>query len=229
MIQADISKSHRNEHPDAMTKFRNDHLSQSTRRATCVIRLVYCSLFALFLAIPRPGTAAGSADNNIDLTGLADSTMGVSQLTADGVQCGLEVQQIGETAHRAVTNAGIAVRDDSTNRMTVSAVTTRVGPDQCASAVLLGVYAKESFFSATVGWVQTGYVVLWQRSLMVATPIGQHAAAVIDATRRLSDQMLADWRAHNPPPAVAGRETLQPGNAKQEVTEATPAAPKATP
>jgi hypothetical protein len=209
-----------------MTKCRNDHHSQSARRATCLIRLAYCSLFALFLAMPRPAAAAQAADNNIDLTGLADSTVGVSQLTADGVQCGLEAQQIGETTHRAVTNAGIAVRDDSTNRMTISAVTTRVGPEQCASAVLLGVYAKESFFSATVGWVQSGYVVLWQRSLMVATPIGQHAAAVIDATRRLSDQMLADWRSRNPPPAVAG---LQPGNANRVVTEATPAPPKATP
>jgi len=209
-----------------MTKFRNDHHSQSARQAICLIRLVYCSFFALFLAMPRPADAAQAADNNIDLTGLADSTVGVSQLTADGVQCGLEAQQIGETAHRAVTNAGIAVRDDSTNRMTISAVTTRVGPEQCASAVLLGVYAKESFFSATVGWVQSGYVVLWQRSLMVATPIGQHAAAVIDATRRLSDQMLADWRSRNPPPAVAG---LQPGNANRVVTEATPAPPKATP
>ncbi len=167
------------------------------KRATAVVR---CCLVALFAGAAH--AAVPASDNLADLTGLADATVGVSQLTADGVQCGLELSQIGEAARQAVSNAGIAPRDDGLNRVTVSAVTTRVGSDQCATAILLGVYSKQSFFSAAAGWVQSGYVVLWQRSLMVAGPIGQHAAAVIGATRRLGDQLLADWRAKNPAPGI---------------------------
>lgn len=155
----------------------------------------------LLLAAP---CAANAADDTADLTGLSDAALGVSQLTADGVHCGLDLERIGGAARRAFTDAGFSVHDDAQNRMTISAVTTRVGPDQCASAVMLGVYAKESFFSNITGWVQSGYVVLWQRSVMVATPIGAHGTAVLDATRRLSDQLLADWRSRNATPPGAG-------------------------
>jgi hypothetical protein len=183
----------------------------------------------LLAGLPRSGMAAEAADSALNLTGLSDATMGVSQLTAAGVQCGLELGRIGEVAHQAVADAGIAVRDDSTNRVTISAVTTRVGPDQCATAVLLGVYARESFFNLSAGWVQSGYVVLWQRSMIVATPVGQHAAAVIDATRRLSEQMLVDWRARNPPPASAAHsDNGRAGNNSLVATQAAPGATKAT-
>jgi len=171
------------------------------------VRIACCCLLML-AGIEHAGAAAPGPDSVADLTGLADATVGVSQVTADGVQCGLQLKQIGEAARQVVSDGGIALRDDTLNRVTISAVTARVGADQCATAVLLGVYAKQSFFSAAAGWVQSGYVVLWQRSLMVATPIGQHAAAVIGATRRLSDQLLADWRAKNPAPVTAARSAV---------------------
>jgi hypothetical protein len=223
-----------------MIQPRTDHTDQTVRPGAG-LRWILCGLLLLMMApllgMPRFAMAAGAAQGTADLTGLADTTMGVSQLTADGVQCGLNLTNIGATAHQLVTDAGIAVRDDSTNRMTISAVTTRVGSDQCASAVLLGVYAKESFFSASAGWVQSGYVVLWQRSVMVATPISLHAAAVVDAARRLTDQMLIDWRTHNPPPgaAAAHSEMARPTGSQvatqtptQVPTQVPPAAPKVT-
>ena len=168
------------------------------------------SCLLILLAGSGRGIAA-TPDSVADLTGLADATVGISQLTADGVQCGLDLSQIGGAARQAVSDAGIALRDEALNRVTISAVSARVGPDQCATALLLGVYAKQSFFSAAAGWVQSGYVVLWQRSLMVATPIGQHAAAVLAGTRRLSDQLVADWRAKNLPPVTAAARQTQPG------------------
>lgn len=208
-----------------MNDSRADHTCHPARPATVAARVLWCCLLSLLLAgMPRLGVAAEAVDSLVNLTGLSDATMGVSQLTADGVQCGLDLGRIGEVSHQAVANAGIAVRDDSTNRMTISAVTTRVGPDQCATAVLLGVYAKESFFNLSAGWVQSGYVVLWQRSMIVATPVGQHAAAVIDATRRLSGQMLVDWRAQNPLPApgAAHSDNGRAGNGSQVATGAAP-------
>jgi hypothetical protein len=224
-------KSPVNEHSHAMNKSRADHTRQPARPASFAAKMLWCGLLSLLLAgLPRPGVAAEAADSAVTLTGLSDATMGVSQLTADGVQCGLELGRIGEVAHQAVADAGIAVRDDSTNRMTISAVTTRVGPDQCATAVLLGVYAKESFFSLSAGWIQSGYVVLWQRSMIVATPVGQHAAAVIDATRRLSEQMLVDWRARNPPPpsAAAHGDNDRAGAGSRVATQAVPGTARTT-
>jgi hypothetical protein len=170
--------------------------------------LAVCCLLMLLAGSGR--AIAAAPDSVADLTGLADATVGISQLTADGVQCGLDLSQIGAAARQSVSDAGITLRDEALNRVTISAVTARVGPDQCATALLLGVYAKQSFFSAAAGWVQSGYVVLWQRSLMVATPIGQHAAAVLAGTRRLSDQLLADWRAKNPAPVTAATRLTQP-------------------
>jgi hypothetical protein len=162
-------------------------------------------LLALLLAgITRPATAAEPADTTLDLKGVADATLGVSQLTADGVQCGLDLGQLAGAARQLVVNAGIGLREDAGNRMTISAVTVRVGTDQCATAAMLGVYTRESFFNSAAGWVQSGYVVVWQRSLMVTTPIGQHGAAVVGATRRLTEQMLADWRTENSPGSAQG-------------------------
>ncbi len=216
-----IKSAHRNARQSTWPTAR---MAQPTWRWTPILLLM------LLAATPRPSVAAEPADTTANLTGLADTTLGVSQVTPAGVQCGLQLDAIGTAAHRAVADAGIIVRDDSTNRATISAVTTRVGADQCATAVMLGVYAKESFFSASAGWIQSGYVVLWQRSMIVATPVGLHAAAVIDATRRLSDQMLTDWRARNPTPApgAAHSDNGRAGNSSLMATQTAPGTPKAT-
>src|SRR5665213_1419285 len=143
-----------NEHSHAMIDSRPTLTYQPARPRAVAARVLSCCLLGLLLAgAPRSGMAAEAADSALNLTGLSDATMGVSQLTAAGVQCGLELGRIGEVAHQAVADAGIAVRDDSTNRVTISAVTTRVGPDQCATAVLLGVYARESFFNLSADWI----------------------------------------------------------------------------
>ena len=216
-----------------MTKSANQHARQPTPPAAQMAqpwRWTAIFLLVLLAGAPRPSAAAEAADSAANLTGLADAAVGVSQLTPAGVQCGLQLDGIGTSAHRAVADAGIAVRDDSINRLTISAITTRVGADQCATAVMLGVYAKESFFSVSAGWLQSGYVVLWQRSMIVATPVGLHAAAVIDATRRLSDQMLTDWRARNPKPApgAAHSDNGRAGNSSLMATQTAPGTPKAT-
>jgi hypothetical protein len=194
-----------------------------------VARLSCCAAL-LSLGILRAGVAAEAPKGLADLSGFADATLGVSQITADGVQCGLQPEGIGDAAHHVIVGSGIALHNGADNRLTLSAVTTRVGPDQCATAVLLGAYAKESFFSVEAGWVQSGYVVLWQRSVIVATPIGQHAAAVIDAARRLSDQMLVDWRAQNTPPGRTAAQSdsirMVPGG--QVAAETAPKSSKAT-
>ena len=164
--------------------------------------------------------AGGSGDpiltlSEISLSGMTEATLGVSQLTADGIACGLDLAQIGEATHHILADAGLGLHDAADDRITVSAISARVGPDQCATAVMLGAYAKESFFSRAAGWVQSGYVVMWQRSAMVATPIGEHASRVLDATRRVAREMLADWQAQNRTPMAANPDNrnLSAGNA----------------
>lgn len=204
-------------------------LSVPRHAPIALLRAVACAI-VLSLGALRPGFAADAPSGVANLTGFADATLGVSQLTADGAQCGLQLDRVGEAAHRLIADSGIQLRDDADNRVTISAITTRVGPTDCATAVMLGVYAKESFFSATAGWVQSGYVVLWQRSLMVATPIGQHAASVIDAARQLSHQMLLDWRAQNPLPATSSMHPTTPSSAdtNRVAAQMAPPADKAT-
>ena len=187
---------------------------------SCGVPVLSACVCAL-LALPAGAAPAASPqEGSITLTGLSEATLGVSQLTAEGVQCGLDVSQIGDQARHILADAGLTLRDGANDRITVSAVTARVGADQCATAVMVGAYAKESFFSAAAGWVQNGYVVMWQRSAMVATPIGQHAAGVIDATRRITRQLLADWRAQNRVAAVG------PAKVDQRLTAQAAATPE---
>lgn len=224
------SRPHVSEQIQTMTEFRANAAVRPGRAVLATMARVGCCVALLSLGMVRAGAAADAPKGVADLSGFADATLGISQITADGAQCGLQPDSIGNAARHIIIGGGIALQDAAANRMTLSAVTTRVGVDQCATAVLLGAYAKESFFSAQAGWVQSGYVVLWQRSVIVATPIGQHAAAVIDAARRLSDQMLVDWRAQNAQPgrasAQSGGTQVAPGS--QVASEAAPKSSKAT-
>jgi hypothetical protein len=200
-----------------MTSLPKKHTSRAARWS-----LVLAGLAILF----SPAVAAEAPDSALDLKGLSQAALGVSQLTSEGAQCGLDLAQISHASSQLVMDAGIGLHDASDNRITISAITTRVGADQCATAVMLGAYAKESFFSTTTGWVQSGYIVLWQRSLMIATPIGQHATAVIGATRRLSAQLLEDWRAQNRTSALPNPA---PGNGQRVASEIRSDTTKAAP
>jgi hypothetical protein len=191
----------------AMTSSPKKHLIRIARWGPVLLCLA---------TLPGPATAAESLDLALDLKGMSDATLGVSQLTTEGAQCGLDLSQIGHAASQLVVDAGIGLHDAADSRITISAVTARIGADQCATAVMLGVYVKESFFSSAAGWVQSGYVVLWQRSLMVATPIGQHATAVAGAARRLSAQLLEDWRAQN---RTSATPNAAPGTGRRVTAE----------
>lgn len=225
-----VSRPHLSEHTPTMTEPGASTAVRSIRATLGMIARLSCCSVLLFLGAPRGGRTAEAPKGLADLSGFTDATLGVSQITADGMQCGLQPEGIGDTARHVIVGSGIALRDGADNRMTLSAVTTRVGPDQCATAVLLGAYAKESFFSGAAGWVQSGYVVLWQRSMIVATPVGQHAAAVLDATRRLSNQLLVDWRAQNSPtgPATTRSEITRGPSGSQVAVEGAPKSATAT-
>jgi hypothetical protein len=144
-----------------------------------------------------PALAAGApATPPLDFQGVTEASLMASPLTPDSIPCGLDLGRLVAAARQPLANGGLALRDGTSTRVTVSAVTVRVaGTEQCATTVLLGVYAQQSFFSATAGWLRSGYVVIWQRALAVATPAGAHAAAVSGVIGRLADQMLAAWHA----------------------------------
>jgi len=168
-------------------------------------------------ATPVRSAAAASQDVPLTMAGITQATLGASQITPDGARCGLDPAHLVEAVRQPMLDAGFEPRDDAPGRVTLSAVTAQLpgGPQlpggQCATAVLLGVYARESFFSAAAGWLRTGHVVLWQRSVMVVTPLGEHKAAVDDGARRLAVQMLASWQEQNAAGvAVAAGAAAQP-------------------
>jgi hypothetical protein len=155
------------------------------------------------VALLLGGTAARAAEPAapaLGFTGLAEAALMASPLTADGTPCGLDLARLGAAARQPLANGGLGLRDDAPARVALSAVTIRVpGTEHCATTVLFGVYALENFFSASAGWLSSGYVVVWQRTLMVATPLAAHPAAVDRAVGRLAEQMLAAWREQNRP------------------------------
>ena len=143
----------------------------------------------------------------LTLAGITRATLGASQLTPDGAVCGLDLDHLTRALHDPLTDAGLVLREDTKVRITVSAVTGQLPDSQCATAVMLGVYARESFFSTAVGWLRSGHVVLWQRSIMVVTPRIGHKPAVEDAARRLAVRMIGDWREMNAGVVVGTAET----------------------
>lgn len=154
---------------------------------------------AALLPVAAPALAADTPDGGLlGFQGIAEAALMASPLSADSVPCGLALEQLGDAARQSFENGGLALHDGAPTRVTVSAVTVRVlASEQCATTVLLGAYTLESFFSASAGWLKSGYVVIWQRTLMVATPVAQHPAAVTGAVRRLTEQMLSTWHEQN--------------------------------
>lgn len=164
-------------------------------------RALAWSMAAWLLAGAPAMAAEAPATPPLDFEGLTEASLMASPLTVDSIQCGLDLDRLAAAARQKLADGGLALREGAPARVTVSAVTVRVpGTDHCATTVLLGVYAQESFFSASAGWLRTGYVVIWQRALMAATPVGAHAAAVGGVVGRLVEQMLAAWhaQAHGP-------------------------------
>jgi hypothetical protein len=186
----------------------------SARRLLRLLALPAVLLPVLLAGAGR--AAAPPAAPALGFAGITAAALAASPLSADSVPCGLALDRLGQAARQTLADGGLTLDAAAPVRVALSAVTIRVPDDQgrmpaggaCATTVLLGVYAEESFFSASAGWLSHGYVVIWQRTLMVATPAERHPAAVAGAIDRLAGQMLAAWHAANRPPpagAVAGQ------------------------
>ncbi len=150
------------------------------------------------LAMLCPLAARADDTSTPDLGAIDAVTLGISQITPDGVQCGLDPARLLQVARQALADSGILLRDDTPTRLTLSTITTRdaaAPAAPCATATMLGVYHRESFLSAQTGWLQNGFVVLWQRSLLLMTPTEAHASGVASSVRRIVAQFLADREA----------------------------------
>lgn len=144
-----------------------------------------------------------------DLGAIDAVALGISPITPDGASCGLDPAQLLQVARQALDSAGVRMEAAAASRLTLSAVTERdAEAETCATATMAGVYRAESFFSAEAGWLERGYVVLWQRSLVRMTPAAAHPAAVAASVRRVVGQFLLDRanqrRAESRPEAATG-------------------------
>jgi hypothetical protein len=118
-----------------------------------------------------------------------------SQITPDGISCGLSVKDVTPKIERDVKAGGLRLRDEPDVVVTVSLLTTHDKTrGVCATAAMLGVYELVSFFRATEGWTRSGYVVLWQRGNQVVSAAPDHPDAVDRRVTRLTEKFLESWR-----------------------------------
>lgn len=171
---------------------RPDILGDEWTSAT--LRALVVAVMASFCATAGQAQEPGKPDQPLDLAWVNEVTIGASQLTPDGARCGLDFDHLVAALSDPLRDTGLDLRADAKTRVVLSAVSGQLAGGQCATSVMLGVYAKETFFSADIGWLRNGNVVLWQRSLLVATPIAEHRASVEEGARRLATQLLADRR-----------------------------------
>jgi len=71
------------------------------------------------------------------------------------------------------------------------------GRNACGTSATLGVYKKVSYFDDSVGWLRTGYVVLWQRGQQVQSGVSGHAASTAVVVQQLADTLIQSWQEDN--------------------------------
>jgi hypothetical protein len=132
---------------------------------------------------------------NADLAQVTAVRVTASQITPDGISCGLSLKDVTPRIERDVKAGGLRLRGEPDVVITVSLVTTHdKSRDVCATAAMLGVYELVSYFGAKEGWTRSGYVVLWQRANQVISAPPDHPDAIDRRVARLTEKFLESWR-----------------------------------
>jgi len=154
------------------------------------------------------GLAAGSAAaqgiaSDMDFRGIQALRVTASPTTVESLDCGIESAALVRETQRNLEAGGIKSTDSDANLGVITILSARDGESGlCNSTLMLGAYKKASFFDKDVGWIRSGYVVMWQSAVLVASPAESHPVQVRDALVRLGDALLGDWRTANRPAAA---------------------------
>ena len=153
---------------------------------------------SVLLACWAGAAAAQSRESktpNANLNQVTAVRVTASQITPDGITCGLSLEDVTPRIEHDVKAGGLRVRGEPDVVATISLLTTH---DKirgvCATAAMLGVYELVSYFDAKEGWTRSGYVVLWQRgNLVISTPT-DHPDAIDRRITLLTAKFLDSWR-----------------------------------
>lgn len=148
-------------------------------------------------------STAASAEmipSDMDLRGVKALRIAVSPLPVAALDCNIDGTMLGRELGENLERANLSGTSDTG---AVSIVTVLSSHDAesaaCTSTIMLGAYKKASFFDDAVGWIRTGYVVMWQSAVHVSSPLDRHPAQARDAIALLADAMLTSWRDVNAP------------------------------
>ncbi len=168
--------------------------SLSRRKATLAALLIGT---ALATTSPAP-VAAQEAAADVDLRGVTALRATIGPLSAAALECGLRGHVLLGDLEARLAAGGIAPAPQIGDLATITVITGHdAATGLCSSAVMLGAYARESFVDRRVGWIRTGYVVLWQSGVMVTSGAVDHADTVRDALDRLGDALIEEWHRSN--------------------------------
>jgi hypothetical protein len=142
----------------------------------------------------KPGT-------DVDLRGIKALHVTLSPISASSLDCGLRGSDVVAEARARLVAGGLP---DTSGAEELAIVTVMSSHDAttgtCSSSIMLGAYARASFVDKRVGWIRTGYVVLWQSGVIVMSGATDHLDTVRQAVDRLTDALLDAWHRDNTAP-----------------------------
>ncbi len=141
-------------------------------------------------------TTDSQPDANLD--GVLAVRITFSQLTPDAINCGLTLDRFQSILSNELQSTGFSLSETTDTLVTLGLMTT-FDPrrNACGTSATLGVYKKVAYFDEAVGWLKSGYIVLWQRGQQVMSGIAEHSDSTATVTQRLIDVLGQSWRAEN--------------------------------
>lgn len=143
---------------------------------------------------------AEAIQSDLDLKGVKSFHIAVSPLPIDTVDCNIDGSVLGRELKQALDRDNLSGGGDAGPIAVITVISTH-DPDRrsCTSTVMLGAYKKASFFDDAVGWIRTGYVVMWQSAVHATSATETHQAHTRDSVSLLADSLIEKWREANAP------------------------------
>lgn len=141
---------------------------------------------------------ADAIRSDLDLKGVKSFHIAVSPLPIDTVDCNIDGTILGRELKQVLDRDHLSGGVDADSVAVITVISSH-DPDRsaCTSTVMLGAYKKASFFDEAVGWIRTGYVVMWQSAVHATSATDTHQAHMRDAVSMLADAMMEKWREAN--------------------------------
>lgn len=174
-------------------------MHRSFKNFSGALALSAASFLGLAFTSPAPASAQSIA-SDMDLRGMATLRVTASPMTVDSLDCSIESAAMVRELRSQLESEGMKPTDSEAALAVITILSARdSNTNVCNSTLMLGAYKKASFFDKDVGWIRTGYIVVWQSAVLVASPSESHAVQVRDGLAKLGDALLGDWRNANRP------------------------------